>query len=146
MSFEEVRKALTSLSKEELQQLIRQANFLLGDYKADTKLVSGTVKILFQYLKQHCWIPTTFNDKTELRLANLSVELENLVEQLKLNKPKTYKLCRILVEIAVSDLREQNKALSFQSIINLKLSDPKSLLNNAFPGYDGNLIKRFVLN
>lgn len=150
MPVENVLKALASLTKDELGRVIAQARFLKDGTKPttikETRPVPQLVRVVFGYLNKYIYVPKSFNDKEFERLLNIAEEIEWLTKKLDLDKPKVHKLCRILVEAAVAELREQGQSLSFQTIINMKLSDPKSLLNNAFPGYDDNLLKRFVLN
>ena len=150
MPVENVLKALASLTKDELGQVIAQARFLKDGTKPcsskEVRAMPELVRVVFGYLKKYIYVSDSYNDKMYARLLETAKEIEWIAKKLELDKPKIHKLCRLLVEAAVAELQEQGQSLSFQTIINMKLSDPKSLLNNAFPGYDDNLLKRFVLN
>lgn len=157
--FRVLKKTLSRLSKQELQEIITAARFLSGGGKTpvvenpkpqlqgDKEIVQG----LLLFAKKHVVVPpiSTLNTSTFLalteRLNIASIELRKICTQLKLNRIQSMKLCKVTIDTAIVSMIDRQTSLSFNALIN-KIADPKYLLDDSYPGYGPDIFKRFVLN
>lgn len=156
----DVKKALSGLSKAELKEVLTAAKFLSGgksipEPKPASK-ITGDIQIfqgIMIFAKKYMSVPSSrlvnsgANNFTAMRerLNSISLEIREISDTLKCSRDECLKLCRAVVDAGVAELEAKEMPVSFTTLL-YKISSPKSLLDNSYPGYMGPLFKRFVLN
>ena len=156
VNLEQILSSLPSLSKPELNQIKARVIFLLGSTSSPATNVSiqqtesYLKNVILLYSKKYVEVPRRealekndpYQEDTKLNL--ICKEIEDLSKSLSLDRKETLKISKVLLECADAKLTASGKPKSFRLLLNY-LADPKSLLQESFPGYVGTYLFRSIV-
>jgi hypothetical protein len=154
MSVVDVLSQLPYLSKEELRAVIEKSHYFLSLNRrvvskapvSEMVVNSPFVEPLLLYAKKYVLVPDWLKDDYVERLNLISKELESVSNQIHLDRRERIRLCGVLLDAAICNLKERKRDLSFRTLL-FALTDPKSTLMEAYPGYFGTtFFRQKVLN
>ena len=146
---------MPSLSKEQLKEVKGRIAFLLNNTKPESKPLKENGSYLRDVILLYSKKVTTVPEKSVLensnpfkvneKIDNISKEVERLAKKLELDRKETMKLCKVLIESADAKIQELGHPMSFRMLLSF-MADPKTLLEESFPGYvTTNLFRSIVL-
>jgi hypothetical protein len=149
MPLDSIIKQLQTLSKDDLQELIKQAIFYrdlnrkpsvaIQPPKRKPRTVVATsefVPMILLYAKKYTLVPYSPPDAYMMRLNSISKDLEHVSKILNLDRRQKTRLVDTLLYAAKCNLEQKDRVMSFRTLL-YAISDPKSVLLEAYPGYFG---------
>ena len=143
MDLKDIYTILPSLSKDQLKELKGRINiYLNSNHTKETIQIttdSYIKNVICLYAKRYVGVlgPEVLAKnpfQLNTRLNALAIEIETWAKELKLDRRHTIKLCHVLIQAAIAKLEDSKRDVSFKMII-FYMSDPKSLIEESFPGY-----------